>query len=146
LRQKFWDHFRELKSQGRTIFITTQYVSEADNCDLVGVQNQGKLLLVDTPQGIRHYVYGGDMVDFRTAQSFDFQAEAQLRSLPFVRDKTVRTGSNSMRLIVDQASTATPELIGWAQQQNIQVQAVEEYTPSFEDVFVKLVRPEVNDA
>ncbi len=144
LRHKFWDRFRELKSQGRTIFITTQYVSEADNCDLVGLQNDGKLLLVDTPQGIRHYTYGGDMVDFRTAQSFDFQAEAQLRSLPFVRDKTFRTGSNSMRIIVDQASTAIPELMGWAQQQNIQVQAVEEYMPSFEDVFVELVRPEVS--
>jgi hypothetical protein len=58
LRRKFWDHFRELKDQGRTIFITTQYVSEADNCDLVGVQNNGKLLLVDTPQGIRHHAYG----------------------------------------------------------------------------------------
>ena len=144
LRRKFWDHFRELKDQGRTIFITTQYVSEADNCDLVGVQNNGKLLLVDTPQGIRHHAYGGDMVDFRTTQPFDFQAEAMLRSLPFVRAKTVRTGPNSMRIIVDQASTATPELMGWAQQQNIQVQAVEEYMPSFEDVFVELVRPEVN--
>jgi len=146
LRHKFWDHFRELKSQGRTIFITTQYVSEADNCDLVGVQNKGKLLLVDTPQGIRHHAYGGDMVDFRTTEPFDFQAEALLRSLSFVHVKTVRTGSNSMRIIVDQAGTATPELMGWAQQQNIQVQAVEEYTPSFEDVFVELVRPEPNDA
>lgn len=143
LRRKFWDHFRELKNQGRTIFITTQYVSEADNCDLVGVQNNGKLLLVDTPQGIRHRAYGGDMVDFHTTQPFDFQAEAALRSLSFVRAKTVRTGPNSMRIIVDQASTATPELMGWAQQQNIQVQAVEEYMPSFEDVFVELVRPEV---
>lgn len=146
LRHKFWDHFRELKSQGRTIFITTQYVSEADNCDLVGVQNNGKLLLVDTPQGIRHHAYGGDMVDFRTTESFDFQAEARLRSLPFVRDKTVRTGFNSMRIIVDQASTATPELMGWAQEQNIQVQAVQEYMPPFEDVFVELVRPEVSHA
>ena len=144
LRRKFWDHFRELKNQGRTIFITTQYVSEADNCDLVGVQNNGKLLLVDTPQGIRHHAYGGDMVDFRTTQPFDFQAEAMLRSLPFVRAKTVRTGPNSMRIIVDRASTAIPELMGWAQQQNIQVQAVEEYMPSFEDVFVELVRPEVS--
>jgi ABC-2 type transport system ATP-binding protein len=146
LRHKFWEHFRELKSQGRTIFITTQYVSEADNCDLVGVQNNGKLLLVDTPQGIRHHAYGGDMVDFRTTEPFAFQAEAQLRSLPFVQAKTVRTGSNSMRIIVDEAGTATPELMSWAQQQNIQVKAVEEYTPSFEDVFVELVRPEANDA
>jgi ABC-2 type transport system ATP-binding protein len=143
LRRKFWDHFRELKNQGNTIFITTQYVSEADNCDLVGVQNNGKLLLVDTPQGLRHQAYGGVMVDFRTTQPFDFQAEANLRSLSFVRAKTLRTGSNSMRIIVDQASTATPELMGWAQQQNIQVKAVEEYMPSFEDVFVELVRPEV---
>ena len=146
LRRKFWDHFRELKDQGRTIFITTQYVSEADNCDLVGVQNNGKLLLVDTPQGIRQHAYGGDMVDFRTIEPFDYQAEALLRSLPFVRAKTVRTGSNSMRLIVDEAGTATPQLMAWAQQQNIKVQAVEEYTPSFEDVFVELVRPEVNHA
>ena len=145
LRRKFWDHFRELKNQGRTIFVTTQYVSEADNCDLVGVQNNGKLLLVDTPQGLRHHAYGGDMVDFRTAQPFDFQAENMLRSLPFVRAKTVRTGPDSMRIIVDRASTATPELMEWAQQQNIRVKAVEEYTPSFEDVFVELVRPEVSN-
>lgn len=144
LRRKFWDHFRELKNQGRTIFITTQYVSEADNCDLVGVQDNGKLLLVDTPQGIRHRAYGGDMLDFRTTQPFELQSEAMLRALPFVRAKTVRTGTNSMRIIVDQASTATPELMGWAQQQNIQVQAVEEYMPSFEDVFVELVRPEAS--
>ncbi len=144
LRRKFWDHFRELKDRGTTIFITTQYVDEADNCDLVGVQNNGKLLLVDTPRGIRHHAYGGDMVEFRTSQPFDFQTEAMLRSLPFIRAKTVRTDSNSMRIIVDQASTAIPELMGWAQQQNIQVQSVEEYLPSFEDVFVELVHPEVS--
>lgn len=145
LRSKFWDHFRELKDQGRTIFITTQYVTEADNCDLVGVQSNGKLLLVDTPQGLRHHAYGGDMIDFRTSQEFNFQHEAALRSLPFVRAKTFRTSSNSMRIIVAEASTDTPELMSWAQQQNIQVEAVEEYTPSFEDVFVELVRPEVKD-
>ena len=144
LRHKFWDHFRELKDQGRTIFITTQYVSEADNCDLVGVQNNGKLLLVDTPKGIRHHAYGGDMVDFHTTEPFDFRSEANLRTLPFVLSKTVRTGDNSMRIIVDQASTATPKLMDWANQQNIKVKAVEEYMPPFEDVFVELVRPEVN--
>ena len=145
LRRKFWDHFRELKDQGSTIFITTQYVSEADNCDMVGVQNNGKLLLVDTPKGIRHHAYGGDMVDFHTTEPFDFQAEANLRTLPFVLSKTARTSDNSMRIIVDQASTAIPKLMDWANQQNIKVKAVEEYMPPFEDVFVELVRPEVNN-
>jgi ABC-2 type transport system ATP-binding protein len=144
LRHKFWDHFRQLKAQGRTIFITTQYVSEADNCDLVGVMNNGKLLLVDSPQGLRHHAYGGDMIDFRTTLPFDFKDEVILRGLPFVRPNTVRTGANSMRIIVDESSSATPELMNWAHQQNIQVQAMEEYMPSFEDVFVELVRPEVS--
>ncbi len=145
LRHKFWDKFRELKNQGRTIFITTQYVSEAENCDLVGIMNNGKLILVDTPQGLRHKAFGGDLIDFRTAQPFDFQVENLLRSLPFVRAKTVRTSTNSMRVVVDQASTATVELVHWSHQQNIEVQSVVEYVPSFEDVFVELVRPEVHN-
>ncbi|MDR3575166.1 MAG: ABC transporter ATP-binding protein [Anaerolineaceae bacterium] len=145
LRRKFWDRFRELKEQGRTIFITTQYVSEADNCDLVGVENNGKLILVDTPRGLRHHAYGGDMVDFSTSQPLDFQAETMLRSLPFVQATTMRLSPNSMRIIVNQASTAIPELMQWAQQQNIQVKAIEEYVPLFEDVFVELVRPEVSN-
>jgi ABC-2 type transport system ATP-binding protein len=145
LRHKFWERFRELKDQGRTIFITTQYVSEADHCDLVGVQSNGRLLLVDTPQGLRHHAYGGDMVDLHTVNSFDYKAEDTLRSLPFVRAKTFRTGPNDMRIVVDQASTDIPEIMRWTQQQNIQVQSLDEYTPSFEDVFVELVRPEVQD-
>jgi ABC-2 type transport system ATP-binding protein len=145
LRQKFWQHFRELKEQGHTIFITTQYVSEADHCDLVGVQSNGKLLLVDTPQGLRHHAYGGDILDLQTVDPFDFKAEGILRSLPFVRANTSRTGSNSMRIIVEAASTNIPEIMKWAQQQDIHVKTLDEYTPSFEDVFVKLVRPEVQD-
>jgi ABC-2 type transport system ATP-binding protein len=146
LRHKFWEHFRALKKEGRTIFITTQYISEADNCDLVGVQNNGKLLMVDTPQGIRRHAYGGDMVDFITRLPFEIKDEVLLRSLPFVQAKTIRTGPNSMRLIVDDASTATPELMGWAQRRKIKVESVKEYMPSFEDVFVEIVRPEVSNA
>lgn len=145
LRRKFWDQFRALRDQGRTLVITTQYVSEADNCDLVGVQNNGKLIYVNTPVGLRHQAYGGDMIDFSTAQEFDYRSEAKLRGLPFVRNKTVRTGPNSMRIVVDDSSTATPELVTWAQEQNIEVKAMDDYNPSFDDVFFELVRPEVEN-
>lgn len=145
LRRKFWDRFRALKEQGRTLFITTQYVSESDNCDLVGVQSNGRLLMVDTPQGLRHRAYGGDMIDFSTTQEFDYRSEAKLRGLPFVRPQSYRTGQNSMRIIVDDSSTATPQLLTWAKEQDVDVKAMEDYTPNFEDVFFELVRPEVNN-
>lgn len=142
LRRKFWDRFRELKEAGTTIFITTQYVSEADNCDIVGIQDNGRLLAVDSPRGIRHRTYGGDMVDFNTEESFNYEAETKLRSLPFILPRTFRTGPNSLRIIVDESSTAIPKIMEWAQQENIKVKTVEEYLPNFEDVFVELVQQE----
>src|SRR5215212_2078387 len=62
LRKKFWDYFKELQTNGHTLFITTQYVGEAGYCDFVGVMSEGRLLSVDTPEGLRREAYGGDIV------------------------------------------------------------------------------------
>ena len=146
LRRKFWDHFRELKSQGRTLFITTQYVNEAAYCDLVGVMAEGKLIAVDTPVGLRHRAYGGDMVDLITASPLDYSFDPVIRELAFVRGDIVRRGPSSVRITVEEASTAIPKLMDWSRGQNLQVKSIEEYAPPFEDVFVELVKPEVDHA
>ncbi len=140
LRAKFWEHFKELQSQGHTLFITTQYVSEAENCDLVGVMSGGGLLLVDTPQGLRHHAYGGDIVEMDTVLPLSFEDEHLLRLLPFIQANTSRTGPNSMRVVVNDASTAIPEIMKFAQERNIELKTVETIAPPFEDVFVELVR------
>ena len=44
LRRKFWDRFQELRNRGRTLLVTTQYVSEAAECDIVGVLSEGSLI------------------------------------------------------------------------------------------------------
>ncbi len=62
LRGKFWDFFRDLREQGQTLFVTTQYVGEAAYCDYVGVMRDGKLLFVDTPEGLRHRAFNGEVV------------------------------------------------------------------------------------
>lgn len=142
LRQKFWKRFKELQGQGRTLFVTTQYVNEADNCDLVGVMSNGKLLMVDTPRGLRHRAYGGDIIDMRTAETIDYPTEQLLSSMSL---KTIRTSANSVRIIVNEASTAIPSLMEWAPQNDIRVEALEQYTPPFEDVFVELVRSEASN-
>lgn len=146
LRRKFWDHFRELKSEGRTLFITTQYVNEAAYCDLVGVMAEGKLVAVDTPVGLRHRAYGGDMVDLITAAPLDYGYDPVIRELAFVRGDVVRRGPSSLRIMVDEASTAIPKLVDWSRAQNLQVKSIEEYAPPFEDVFVELVKPEAVNA
>lgn len=139
LRSKFWDHFRALRDDGATLFVTTQYVSEANYCDFVGVMGEGTLLTVDTPEGLRQRAYGGDMVFLRTAQPLSGEQEQQLRQQPYVR-KILHMSPRNLRLVVDEAGTATPLIMTWAQERDITVESVEEFLPPFDDVFVELVQ------
>lgn len=53
LRQAFWQHFRDLSSDGRTVFISTNQMDEALRCDLVAVIRGGKVLVSQAPENIR---------------------------------------------------------------------------------------------
>lgn len=139
LRSKFWDHFRELRNEGHTLFVTTQYVSEAAYCDLVAVMGEGTLLAVDTPDGLRYRAYGGDVVNLTTEKPIDWSLERQLAELPFVKGRPERTGATHLRLVVDEASTAIPDLMEWSRGRNIEIKTLDEFNPPFDDVFVHIV-------
>jgi len=62
LRGKFWDHFHQLRNAGRTLFITTQYVSEAAYCDMVAVMRAGRIIQLDTPENLRRKALGGEVI------------------------------------------------------------------------------------
>ena len=53
LRQDFWDHFADLRSRGRTIFLSTNQMDEAMRCDQVAVILGGRVLITETPEAIR---------------------------------------------------------------------------------------------
>jgi ABC-2 type transport system ATP-binding protein len=146
LRRKFWDHFNQLKGQGRTLFITTQYVNEAAYCDLVAVMAEGKLITVDTPVGLRHRAFGGEIIELRSTRPMDYRTDQMLQSMPLVTGRIVRTSPSSVRVTVKDAATAIPQLIEWSRKNNLNIEAVEEYLPPFDDVFVELVREGVKNA
>ncbi len=60
LRERFWSHFRNLRDEGRTIVVPTQYVNEAVSCDTVAVMAAGRLLIVETPDRLVELAYDGD--------------------------------------------------------------------------------------
>ena len=54
LRQTLWENIKSLKTQGKTIIITTHYLHEAENlCDEIAIINKGKLLIVDKTKNIK---------------------------------------------------------------------------------------------
>jgi ABC-2 type transport system ATP-binding protein len=48
-RRAFWEIIRLLAASGTTVFVTTHYISEADNCTRVALLHQGRVLALDTP-------------------------------------------------------------------------------------------------
>lgn len=51
-RKEFWEMLKRLKEQGITILVSTPYMDEAGMCDRVALMQSGKILSIDTPQGI----------------------------------------------------------------------------------------------
>ena len=51
-RKEFWDMLTRLKEQGITIVVSTPYMDEASRCDRIALMREGKVLSIDTPQGI----------------------------------------------------------------------------------------------
>ncbi len=146
LRRKFWDYFKELQADGRTLVVTTQYVGEAAYCDLVGVMVNGKLLLVDFPEGLRRRAYGGEIVGIATNEIIEYGHRTHFESLPFTKGKVSIINDREIEIIVNEANEAIPKLIESCRQEGLSVRKIDKKTPPFDDVFVRLIEMQVENA
>ncbi|MEO7664458.1 MAG: ABC transporter ATP-binding protein [Candidatus Limnocylindrales bacterium] len=135
LRRTIWDELHRLREQGVTSVVTTQYVTEAEECDMVALIADGRLIALAPPEALRRDAYGGDIVDVTTEATFDGNALATLRSVRSVR----QSGLHDFSVVVDDASVAIPEIVDAIGAAGGTVASVREARPSFEDVFAELV-------
>jgi ABC-2 type transport system ATP-binding protein len=126
---------KELRAEGRTIFLTTHNLPEADElCDLIGIFRT-RLLRVDTPANLRTALFGRG-----TAVRVVGDAAAwapTVRALPFVHEVSVRDGALAVRL--DDPDAQNPPLIQALVVAGAGVRYVEPIEHSLEDVYLELV-------
>jgi ABC-2 type transport system ATP-binding protein len=147
LRHKFWGYFKELQAESRTLIITTQYVGEADYCDLVGVMFQGRLLKVDTPEKLRRDAFGGELIVLATNERIEFEHRKHIESLDFVNGKVKVVNDNEIEIIVeDDANSIIPQVIEICKQMGLNVITIEKKVPPFDEVFVRLIGEQVEHA
>lgn len=141
LRRKFWDHFKMLKEQGNTLFITTQYVSEAAYCDYVGVMSEGRLLMVETPENLKRIGMGGEIVEIKfTDWLTQAQVEAIRQQPDIAAGKIQLLDQQTLQVVVDEAASVIPTLLGWCKENGISVLEAQKLEPSFDDVFVQIIQ------
>lgn len=144
LRSKFWDAFRALKAEGRSLFVTTQYVTEAEYCDHVAVLSHGRILALDTPENLRQRAFGGQIIEVRAPE-----IGHATRPL-FGRIEGIRAIDTSIpgraKLVVDDATSASPAVMDLLRDAGLEVERIEQYRPNFEEVFVRLLEQEAEHA
>ncbi|MBI2776895.1 MAG: ABC transporter ATP-binding protein [Chloroflexi bacterium] len=135
LRRTVWDELHRLREQGVTCVVTTQYVTEAEECDLVALIAEGRLVALAAPDELRRDAYGGDVIDVTTEATFD---AGELRAIDSVRGVRQRS-LQDFSVVVDDASVALPEIVDAITAAGGTVASAREARPSFEDVFAELV-------
>jgi ABC-2 type transport system ATP-binding protein len=141
LRGKFWEHFRNLRDQGRTLVVTTQYVGEAAHCDMVGVMREGRLLYIDTPENLRRKAFGGEIIQLVVDAPHTLDAAQLFQRHPAIKDvRRSRSQPGLLYLYVDDASETLPVIFQvMGDHPDISVQQADKYAPPFDDVFIQLM-------
>jgi len=137
LRAKFWDHFRALRDEGRTLICTTQYVTESEYCDEILVLRDGQKVATGTPEAVRRLAMGGEVVTV-SGPDLDRHAVIALRSVDGVQ-KVSWDGQDRLKVIVEDAGASVPALMDALRAANVEVAEVGEEHASFDDVFVQLM-------
>lgn len=144
LRRKFWEEFELLRDAGRTIFVTTQYVSEAEQCDRVGLLSDGRLIATGTPAELRRKAFEGETIELVLGGDPGHIGEkfASLENVGHVvevREETEGEDKVSRaRLVVDDADVALPKV--FEALNGADVRSADLLNPSFDEVFFRLVQ------
>jgi ABC-2 type transport system ATP-binding protein len=145
LRRRFWEHFEELADRGTAMFVTTQYVGEAEYCDYVGVLSAGRVLAFEPPESLRRRAFGGELLDIEVGAPPAPGDIDRLAAAPGVR--AIRwLDDHNVRLVVDEAGAMAPTVMEWAGQAGLDITRSEPFLPPFDDVFVEIVSADAKSA
>ncbi|MEV6040198.1 ATP-binding cassette domain-containing protein [Nonomuraea sp. NPDC052116] len=135
-RRTMWQIVRDLVGQdGVTVFLTTQYLEEADElADRIALLSQGELVAEGTPEELKRLVPGGHIV-VRFAD-----ADGYRRAAPHV-GATSRNDAALTVQIPDSGGVRTlKKLLEWLDTQAIDVAELSVRTPDLDDVFLSLTK------
>jgi len=137
-RSSIWSYISQLRQrEDITIFLTTHYMDEAENCDRIAIMDHGQIIVLDTPEALKESV-GKDRVQIHTDD--DAAAIAALRER-FDIDASVAEGAVTFG--VSSGEQFVPRLFAELGQP---ISAVSVSRPSLDDVFMSYTGTTIRDA
>jgi ABC-2 type transport system ATP-binding protein len=131
-RARFWALIRKIAGLGKTVFVTTHYMDEAEQCGRIALMRTGELIALDSPEGLKKSSFPLPMFEFEPRGEIGYSDIARLQTSPafsYFEPYGLRF----------HASPASMDL--WPKERELLERRflVTEIKPSLEDVFIRAV-------
>jgi ABC-2 type transport system ATP-binding protein len=137
-RSSIWSYISELgRAEDITIFLTTHYMEEAEYCERIAIIDQGKIIVLDTPEALKQSV-GKDRVQIHTEDD-----EAAIVALRERFDLEASIAEGVVTFGVPHGEEFVPQLFA---QLGMPIRAVNVARPSLDDVFMSYTGNTIRDA
>src|SRR4051794_3590970 len=134
-RLTVWEEVRRINDTGTTVFLTTQYLEEADKlCDRLAIIDDGRIVAEGTPEQLKGEM-GHDVVSVSLEGADLEETEAALRDLEGLEQ--VIAEPDALALYVEDGATSIPEIVRRLDREGIRVGAISFSRPSLDDVFLQ---------
>jgi len=135
-RNAMWQTIRSLANNGTTIFLTTQYLEEADQlADKIAILKQGKIVAEGTPAELKRLLPQGQVELSFTAQHHMGEAVRLLAKHKIVQNADELT----VTVTTDGSVAQLSKLLGLLESAHIEVTEFAQKAPTLDDVFLKIV-------
>ena len=134
VRREIYDIIEELKSDKKTILLTTHYIEEAEKlCDRVAIVDRGKIIAEGTPRDLKQRSGNTTRIEVRLSRPLQ---PGVLKSLDGVAD--AREFDGTYVLHSSRPPQTIVSLVKQLEADGSELQSLEMFSPSLEDVFIEL--------
>jgi ABC-2 type transport system ATP-binding protein len=136
-RNTIWEFIDELRKREKiTVFMTTHYMEEAEQCDRIAIIDHGRIIAEGTPASLKHRVHG-DIIHLVTEDNQRAGAEIERHF-----GITPRAENGNLFLEVEHGEEFIPRLIHAL---SVKTKSVNLQKPTLNDVFLKLTGRTIRD-
>lgn len=144
-RRQLWDLIAGLRSEGRTVILTTHYMEEAERlCDRVAIVDKGKIIAEGTPRDLISELGADQVIEVSVeGEGSAAAAAAAVASIAGVIDARVEGSVLSLR--VKRLHESLPKILDGLARAGLQIAELRTHAPTLEDVFVSLTGRHLRD-
>lgn len=132
-RRATWDLVRGIRDQGKTVFLTTHYMEEAEAlCNRVAIIDKGRIIRIDTPPNLFKDL------DLEISITFNANKNAWTENLKYLRNVSRVEVKEGQICVYGHGDSLLSDLMGFLHANNIPFTDLNIREPNFEDVFLSL--------